>query len=216
MNSKWRYVRRRQAAGAPAGLRLTPEEDEARRRRPLRVCWARFAWWRAEGVHIKKSPIVTLAVVLLPATVLQAQRPWQQITVPSVSEVAASFKAPPHEYGGIPPFASWNGPDAREKVVQISWGGWSDFFPQRCNAACKLHILNRRRCRDCHGSLCTLSDIARQLFFPNARRDPCRYASRSEEHTSELQSPMYLVCRLLLEKKNKQQDATRTPKQQHS
>src|SRR5437763_11956930 len=33
-----------------------------------------------------------------------------------------------------------------------------------------------------------------------------RYAEnwkRSEEHTSELQSPMYLVCRLLLEKKKK-------------
>src|SRR5437763_11421693 len=29
------------------------------------------------------------------------------------------------------------------------------------------------------------------------------YQHRSEEHTSELQSPMYLVCRLLLEKKNK-------------
>src|SRR5436189_6434724 len=29
----------------------------------------------------------------------------------------------------------------------------------------------------------------------------CRAARRSEEHTSELQSPMYLVCRLLLEKK---------------
>src|SRR5437879_8080772 len=28
-------------------------------------------------------------------------------------------------------------------------------------------------------------------------------AQRSEEHTSELQSPMYLVCRLLLEKKKK-------------
>src|SRR5437762_7016960 len=27
--------------------------------------------------------------------------------------------------------------------------------------------------------------------------------SRLEEHTSELQSPMYLVCRLLLEKKNR-------------
>src|SRR5437762_8161972 len=26
-------------------------------------------------------------------------------------------------------------------------------------------------------------------------------SNRSEEHTSELQSPMYLVCRLLLEKK---------------
>src|SRR3712207_6855485 len=29
------------------------------------------------------------------------------------------------------------------------------------------------------------------------------YDSRSEEHTSELQSRQYLVCRLLLEKKNK-------------
>src|SRR5437879_7775701 len=28
-------------------------------------------------------------------------------------------------------------------------------------------------------------------------------SERSEEHTSELQSPMYLVCRLLLEKKKK-------------
>src|SRR5437763_4608740 len=27
--------------------------------------------------------------------------------------------------------------------------------------------------------------------------------ARSEEHTSELQSPMYLVCRLLLEKKKR-------------
>src|SRR5437879_5082842 len=32
---------------------------------------------------------------------------------------------------------------------------------------------------------------------------------RSEEHTSELQSPMYLVCRLLLEKKNKIQKTKR-------
>src|SRR3712207_8004242 len=30
-----------------------------------------------------------------------------------------------------------------------------------------------------------------------------RIESRSEEHTSELQSRQYLVCRLLLEKKNK-------------
>src|SRR5436189_4137455 len=30
-----------------------------------------------------------------------------------------------------------------------------------------------------------------------------RLQRRSEEHTSELQSPMYLVCRLLLEKKKK-------------
>src|SRR2546425_7601271 len=31
------------------------------------------------------------------------------------------------------------------------------------------------------------------------------FQSRSEEHTSELQSLAYLVCRLLLEKKKKQQ-----------
>src|SRR5437879_8373790 len=36
------------------------------------------------------------------------------------------------------------------------------------------------------------------------RRRQAADGSRSEEHTSELQSPMYLVCRLLLEKKKKQ------------
>src|SRR5947209_13688220 len=43
-----------------------------------------------------------------------------------------------------------------------------------------------------------------------AKRSPARIAgkmrsggSRSEEHTSELQSRQYLVCRLLLEKKKK-------------
>src|SRR5258708_22188900 len=32
----------------------------------------------------------------------------------------------------------------------------------------------------------------------------CQLATRSEEHTSELQSPDHLVCRLLLEKKKPQ------------
>src|SRR2546426_4399873 len=36
----------------------------------------------------------------------------------------------------------------------------------------------------------------------------CRPRSRSEEHTSELQSPCNLVCRLLLEKKNKHNNHT--------
>src|SRR5436189_4054821 len=39
-----------------------------------------------------------------------------------------------------------------------------------------------------------------RLDAAEARRDNSRHF-RSEEHTSELQSPMYLVCRLLLEKK---------------
>ena len=37
--------------------------------------------------------------------------------------------------------------------------------------------------------------------------------SRSEEHTSELQSPMYLVCRLLLEKKKQKQNKQKTTTQ---
>src|SRR5690348_17607076 len=34
---------------------------------------------------------------------------------------------------------------------------------------------------------------------------PPEHRRRSEEHTSELQSPVHLVCRLLLEKKNNHQ-----------
>src|SRR5437879_10378383 len=37
----------------------------------------------------------------------------------------------------------------------------------------------------------------------SARKSTHGHVTRSEEHTSELQSPMYLVCRLLLEKKKK-------------
>src|SRR2546426_3714362 len=43
----------------------------------------------------------------------------------------------------------------------------------------------------------------RSVFSYRAREE-----SRSEEHTSELQSPCNLVCRLLLEKKNKSGSAT--------
>src|SRR5258708_24817869 len=47
--------------------------------------------------------------------------------------------------------------------------------------------------------------LARKLspaVAPSCRRQTCRLrAHRSEEHTSELQSPDHLVCRLLLEKK---------------
>src|SRR5690348_17380299 len=43
---------------------------------------------------------------------------------------------------------------------------------------------------------------------------PCLAESgRSEEHTSELQSPVHLVCRLLLEKKKKKINIHKTKKQ---
>src|SRR5258707_11885591 len=37
----------------------------------------------------------------------------------------------------------------------------------------------------------------------SSERGPLKWRVRSEEHTSELQSRQYLVCRLLLEKKKK-------------
>src|SRR5690348_17548227 len=39
-------------------------------------------------------------------------------------------------------------------------------------------------------------------MIPSGRPWPRSATPRSEEHTSELQSPVHLVCRLLLEKKN--------------
>src|SRR3989454_4189762 len=47
----------------------------------------------------------------------------------------------------------------------------------------------------------TASRGPRQQFRPMALPAELRAIDRSEEHTSELQSPCNLVCRLLLEKK---------------
>src|SRR2546425_1330070 len=46
--------------------------------------------------------------------------------------------------------------------------------------------------------------------------DAWRHADRSEEHTSELQSLAYLVCRLLLEKKKKMTHETPTRTSNHT
>src|SRR5437763_11258699 len=46
------------------------------------------------------------------------------------------------------------------------------------------------------------SNLAASIPRLKSRSVGDRLILRSEEHTSELQSPMYLVCRLLLEKKN--------------
>src|SRR3712207_8437538 len=50
---------------------------------------------------------------------------------------------------------------------------------------------------------------------PDAHPARARAPPRSEEHTSELQSRQYLVCRLLLEKKKKIKRKTRAYKHNH-
>src|SRR5260370_17050278 len=44
-----------------------------------------------------------------------------------------------------------------------------------------------------------------------AMQTPCLQRPRSEEHTSELQSHLNLVCRLLLEKKKKARESSPRP-----
>src|SRR3712207_2574862 len=48
-----------------------------------------------------------------------------------------------------------------------------------------------------------VNDLSNDTFFARIVLDVNGKSMRSEEHTSELQSRQYLVCRLLLEKKNK-------------
>jgi hypothetical protein len=60
-------------------------------------------------------PISFIILVLLPSSVV-AQSPWQQITMPSVREAAASFAAPPREYGAIH-WAIWGGQQSKERIL---------------------------------------------------------------------------------------------------
>src|SRR3712207_6890689 len=75
----------------------------------------------------------------------------------------------------------------------------STLFPYTTLFRSKLaEGLSRGRVRKVHVTLNrALKDAVRWRYLS---RNP---AGRSEEHTSELQSRQYLVCRLLLEKKKK-------------
>src|SRR5690348_17983534 len=63
-----------------------------------------------------------------------------------------------------------------------------------------------RSARISNSSLFDRTDLCRGMAAPPRRAIP----RRSEEHTSELQSPVHLVCRLLLEKKKKKNNTART------
>src|SRR3712207_7788855 len=54
---------------------------------------------------------------------------------------------------------------------------------------------------DRHRGGASVSGLVRGLRAHGDRTAVCTETGRSEEHTSELQSRQYLVCRLLLEKK---------------
>src|SRR2546426_6009480 len=58
-----------------------------------------------------------------------------------------------------------------------------------------------RRSTTCRGSTSSCAGRPTRRLPSSAPCEPSCRRSRSEEHTSELQSPCNLVCRLLLEKK---------------
>src|SRR5260370_16433866 len=66
-------------------------------------------------------------------------------------------------------------------------------------------------CLSLVGAFFETADDALRGFLPPKLRDFQSHRTRSEEHTSELQSHLNLVCRLLLEKKkNKKETSTST------
>src|SRR5574340_1300223 len=76
---------------------------------------------------------------------------------------------------------------------------------RRCLVLCFFFLMIRRPPRS---TLFPYTTLFRSVHrhggtLPPRSRSPlhCLYGGRSEEHTSELQSPKDLVCRLLLEKK---------------
>src|SRR2546425_12091166 len=66
-----------------------------------------------------------------------------------------------------------------------------------------------------HDALPISTTASRDCSRPPSIGARARPALRSEEHTSELQSLAYLVCRLLLEKKKKKRNQMRRRREQY-
>ena len=65
---------------------------------------------------MKNCFVINVVILIFLPLSLMAQSPWQQVTVPSVREAAASFAKPPSEYGAIH-WAIWGGQQTNEKII---------------------------------------------------------------------------------------------------
>src|SRR5437879_8663201 len=104
----------------------------------------------------------------------------------------------------IPIAMLWNDPSRGHRVRSTTTA-----VPRRryCKARCKGHQVSRsmnlrgKHCWNRSGSATWSGHDSRMAMSEVTEDFGCAPVIwRSEEHTSELQSPMYLVCRLLLEK----------------
>src|SRR2546422_8632681 len=73
---------------------------------------------------------------------------------------------------------------------------------------------SRRACTQ-SSTIPTARPASRCFIMPTGTNATSWRPRRSEEHTSELQSRLHLVCRLLLEKKKKKQNKKRRTEQKH-
>src|SRR3712207_8701544 len=93
----------------------------------------------------------------------------------------------------------------------------STLFPYTTLFRSRYEAVRAEHCPHCHAEVGDVAQVAVQTYdrieirIHTAKaagsRAQRRSGVRSEEHTSELQSRQYLVCRLLLEKKKKQTQA---------
>src|ERR1017187_8973138 len=150
------------------------------------------AVWDIE-IQPADEAIDALAVTDYAAIVLDLRLPgWTAATLLEAVQRAAP---------GVPVLA-WDPKASVGEAVQLAHLGLHQFLPSGESAFLMIDqaIEDRRRGDQAH--------LAAQVNRPDwerllvgGSREMRQLQHRSEEHTSELQSPMYLVCRLLLEKK---------------
>src|SRR2546429_3412556 len=95
---------------------------------------------------------------------------------------------------------------------------YTTLFRSRAGSPASSRVAaRRRRARRRAASSAARRSASRRGMAPRARESARAAATpaRSEEHTSELQSRLHLVCRLLLEKKKKNDKRTRSYDRKH-
>src|SRR5437879_11587269 len=90
--------------------------------------------------------------------------------------------------------------------VRFEWQLPEQFSTEPCSRSRFAHY---KRAGSTHIHDIIVTQVSCEDAWPK-RPVPANIDTRSEEHTSELQSPMYLVCRLLLEKKKKNKKKLKT------
>src|SRR5699024_7374127 len=111
--------------------------------------------------------------------------------------VPAPTSAPPHQPSGH------CGPETVRPVAMMSWHAIRTAGPTASqNTPAESEVAGRVVAVAPISRIPTSSRIPHGTAPESQNRSTVPVASRSEEHTSELQSRFDLVCRLLLEKKN--------------